>query len=202
MINLEYIKELKPCKNRLANYIEHYRSFTGGLSEFLDLDKITHKDKLWVYFRSIPKEIIGLVVADFAENVLHIYESKYPNNKASRLAIEAARSTTMTNQEKRAAAYAAASASSAADAAADAAAAYAADAAYAAAAYAADAAAYAADAAADADAAAYAAADAAADAAAYAAYAAYADAAADAYAAARSQEKKFQIETMKKWINE
>ena len=89
------------------------------------------------------------MAADFAERVLHIYESKYPNDDRPRKAIEAARSgNTYTAAYADAAADAAADAYAAATyAAADAAA----DAAYAAATYAAYAAA---DAAADADAAA------------------------------------------------
>ncbi len=127
-----------------------------------------------------------LIACDFAESVLHIFESKRPGDDRPRKAIEAARGfaagTVSIEDMRKARAYAA----DAADAA-DAAAAYAADAADAAdaaAAYAADAAyaAYAADAADAADAAAAYAADAA-YAAAYAYAADAADAAAYAYAA-------------------
>jgi hypothetical protein len=181
LITKDYLKSLSPCEDRYKHYLEHYKDFEGTLEEFLDLPELTHEDKKWVFVRSIDKDKLRLVAADFADRVLHIYESKYPNDDRPRKAIEAARSGS-----KYAAAYAAAYAAYAADAAAyaaahaahadaDAAAAYAA-------AYAADAAAYAADAAA-------------AYAAAYAADAAYA-AAADA---GRKDEEHTQIEIMKRY---
>ncbi len=149
-------------------------------SEEITLDsilssKIKLKDKYWfVCKKLLSKEQNKQLAIGVAEIVLEIYEKKYPDNKAPRQAIQAAKdylAGTINIDElrsKRAAAY-----DAAADAAADAYAA-AADAAYDAA-YAAYAAAYAA------------AADAAYDAA-YAAYAAAAYAAADAaYAAAKFQ---------------
>lgn len=169
MINLKYIKSLNPCDDRLNNYIKHHKNFKGSLVQFLNLTKITHNDKLWVFFKSIPKDQIKLVAADFAESVLHIYEKQYPNDSRPRKAIEAAK-----NGSAKAAYDAAFDAAYAANAAFDAKAAY--DA------YAADAAAYAADAAANA---------------AYAAKAAAKAANAAAYAA--PNQEKVQINIMKKY---
>jgi hypothetical protein len=172
IVTKEYLESLNPCKDRFDHYLNHYSNWQGTLEEFLDLSELTHDDKKWVFVRSIEKDRLRLVAADFAERVLHIYESKYPNDYRPRKAIEAARSGS-----KYAAAYAAA--------------------AYAAAAYVA---AYAADAAAYAAAhAAHAAADAAyAYAAAYAAEtAAYA-----ARAACRKDEDQAQIEIMKRYARE
>jgi hypothetical protein len=125
-----------------------------------------------------------LIAADFAESVLHIFESKRPGDLRPRQAIQAARDFTngvITAEQMKIAKRAAAAA--AADADADAAAAYA-DAAPVYAAYAADVyAAYAADAYAAYPADTAAAAAAAAAAGVYAAYAAYAAAAYAAYAA-------------------
>jgi len=90
-INLEYIKSLNPCQNRLNNYIEHYSDFEGTLEQFLRLKKITQADKEWVYFRSVSKETARLVACDIAESVLHIFEDKFPNDDRPRKAIEAAR---------------------------------------------------------------------------------------------------------------
>ena len=178
LINKEYLKSLSPCENRYKYYLEHYKDWSGSLEEFLDLAELTHVDKKWVFVRSIGKDNLRLVAADFAERVLHIFESKYPNDDRPRKAIEAARLSDFSG------AYAA----------------YAADAADAAdAAYATDAAAYAADAAAYAAHAAAYAADAYAAHAADAAVAAYATA--DA-AAARLDEEKAQIEIMKKYARE
>jgi len=90
-INLEYIKSLNPCQNRLNNYIEHYSDFEGTLEQFLRLKKITQADKEWVYFRSVSKETARLVACDIAESVLHIFEDKFPNDDRPRKVIEAAR---------------------------------------------------------------------------------------------------------------
>jgi hypothetical protein len=212
LITKDYLQSLNPCKNRFDHYLTCYSNWQGTLEEFLDLSELTQDDKKWVFVRSIPKEKLSLLAADFAERVLHIYESKYPNDDRPRKAIEAARSGDKNAADAATAATAAYAAYAAAAAAYDADAAYAdarADAAYADA-RAAAAAAAAADAAADAATAAtaaYAAAAAAYDAdAAYADARAAADAAANAAnaanAAVRKDEEQAQIEIMKKYARE
>jgi hypothetical protein len=125
------------------------------------------QDALWAMrLCKESKRVARFMAADFAEDVLPIFEAKYPKDQRPRKAIEAARKLGSSADAAYAAADAAAAAAAyaAADAAyAAAAAAAAADAAYAAAYAAADAAYAAADAAYAAAAAAYAAADAAAD---------------------------------------
>ena len=111
MINKKYLKSLSPCEDRYKHYLEHYKDWSGSLEEFLDLPELTHDDKKWVFVRSIDKDKLRLVAADFAERVLHIFESKYPNDDRLRKAIEAAR-----GDDKGAAAYAADAAYAAADA--------------------------------------------------------------------------------------
>jgi len=187
MINLERIKALSPCKDRLDNFIKYYGNRELTYGQFMGLKNIAQSDKMWVAFRLMPKESIRLAAADIAETVLALYESKYPNDNRPRKAIEAARSgdKNAANAAYAATAYAYAAATAATYAAAYAAATAATDAAYAAyaAATAATYATYAADAAATyATDAAYAA---------YAAYAAATDAADAAYAAASrlAQEK-------------
>ncbi|CAM6005481.1 unnamed protein product [Sphagnum balticum] len=114
----------------------------------MGLKNITHKDKLWVAFRMLPSDKVRIVVGEIAKSVLHIYESKYPNDNRPRKAIEAAL-TGKPDRNAAAAADAAAADAAYADAYAAADAAYAAYVADAADAYAADAAAaYAANAAA------------------------------------------------------
>jgi hypothetical protein len=192
IIDTAIIISLNPCGDRLSNYLEHYANFSGSMSDFVDLDKISDTDKKWVIVRVFDKKQRVRWAALCAQSVLHIFESKYPDDKRPREAVEFLLSG-VDDEEKlnifrRAAANAADAAADAANAAAaDADAADADDAAaYSAAAYdAADAAYAAAHADAD-DAASYAAYAAAsyADAdAAYAAAAAYADA---AYAAAHA----------------
>ena len=141
-INKEYIEGLSPCADRLQNYLNHYAEWSGSLSEFLDLDKITRKDKMWVFVRSVSTDFKRRFAIEVTESVLHIFEQKYPNDKRPREAIVAAKLFLDGALSRKA--DAAAAADAAAYAAADAAHAAAADAA----AYAADAAAAAAHAAA------------------------------------------------------
>ena len=147
---------------------------------FATLNRLVVKNPEWGHWlicRIMNKNQSVQYAIFAAEQVIDIYEGKYPNDKRPRNAIEAAKAYVQ-NPSKKTKAYAAADA------------AYAAYAAYAAA-YAADAAAYAAYAAAAAAYAAYAAAyaDDAADATTYATYAAYAAAAAAAAAAAYKRRK-------------
>jgi predicted lipid-binding transport protein (Tim44 family) len=153
IINKQVIKELKPCNDLYENYLKYYKNKEFTPAQFMGLKNITHKDKLWVGFRLIPKDKIRFVAADIAESVLPIFEEKYPGDLRPRNAIEAARSgdanaasaasaayaayASAAHAAARAAAYAASDAAYAANAASDAA--YAANAAASDAAYAADA---------------------------------------------------------------
>jgi hypothetical protein len=183
-VTSEFLKEKNAC-------VEGLRWVTKnnliGLEDIDFVKKLIENDQLnwanWLIVRVMNYNQYVSYAIFAAEQVISIYEKKYPNDNRPYKAIEAARKCieNPTDKNKNAAAAAAADAAyAAADADAAAAAAYAAAAAAAYAAYAAAAAAaYAAYAAA---------ADAYAAAAAYAAYAAAADAyaaAADAYAAAR-----------------
>ena len=179
-INTAIIGGLNPCKSRFNNYLNHYKDFDGTLEEFLALDNITYSDKVWVFINIADKSQLLRWSHLCAESVLHIFETKYPNDKRPRQALDAklkyinepTEDNLVNLSDRRKAAYAAA--------------AYATNAAYAAAAYVAYAAYEAAyEAAAAANAAAYAAYEAAyeAAAAANAAYAANAAAYAAAYAA-------------------
>jgi hypothetical protein len=190
MITKDYLKNLSPCEDRYKHYLKHYKDFEGTLEEFLDLPELTHEDKIWVFVRSLDKDKLRLVAADFAERVLHIFENKYPNDDRPRKAIEAARRN---DKDAADATYAARAAAYA-----DAAAVNAVYAAYAAYADAADVDAYAAVSAARAAANAARAADA------YAAVsAARAAARAAAYAAdAREAEEMAQLQIMKRYARE
>lgn len=105
VINLATIKALNPCKDRRENYIKFYKNREFTPKQFMGLKHITHKDKVWVAFRLMPKDNIKLAAADIAESVLHLYENKFPNDLRPRKAIEAAR--TGTKEEALTAAYAA-----------------------------------------------------------------------------------------------
>ena len=114
-INTDKIKALNPCQARYDNWLKHYDNFNGNILKFLELEKITPRDKIWVSVRVLPKELVEIFAIDCA------FSASYTD-----------------------AAYAAVYAAAAYAADAYAAAAYAADAAVYAAVYAADAAAYAA----------------------------------------------------------
>jgi hypothetical protein len=55
LIDTYTIKSWSPCRIRLNNWLTHYRGFSGSLLEFLDLDKITATDKIWVAVRALPR---------------------------------------------------------------------------------------------------------------------------------------------------
>jgi len=106
LITKDYLKSMNPCEDRYKHYLQNYKDWQGTLDEFLDLPELTHDDKRWVFVRSIDKNKLRFVAADFAERVLHFYENKYPNDDRPRKAIEAARN----NNAAAAAAYDAAAA--------------------------------------------------------------------------------------------
>lgn len=65
-INTKKIEMLRPCKNLLDNWKEHYQDFNGDIIEFLDLPNITESDKIWVSVRLIPKNILEIFAIDCA----------------------------------------------------------------------------------------------------------------------------------------
>jgi hypothetical protein len=167
-INTDKIKSFNPCKDRFDNWVEQYGDFNGDILDFLDLDKITETDKIWVAVRVLPREQVEYFAIDSAFAAAYASASSAASSAAYASASYSASSAAAYAAYAADAAYAASSA-----------AAYAADAAYAA--YAADA--YAADAAYSASSAAD-----------YASAAAYA---ADyASAAARKKERERQIKAL------
>ena len=207
-INVAYLKGLNPCQARLDEFLKNYPEFTGSYSEFLDLDKVTYDDKIWVSKQFLTMNQLVHFSILCAQSVQPIFETKYPEDKCLQNLFsylkdipDFTKITAVQKDEIWALRVKVRAAANAADAAADAAA-YTADAAAYAYAYAdaaaytaAYTAAYAADAAAYAYTAAYAA-DAAAYAAAYTA--AYADAYTAAYAAdARKQQKDLNLTFLK-----
>ncbi len=88
------IESLNPCKDRYDNYIKYYGDKELTIKQFMGRKNITQSDKLWVAFRLMPKPELRQCVADIAESVLHIFESRYPNDDRPRKAIQAARNGT------------------------------------------------------------------------------------------------------------
>jgi hypothetical protein len=84
MITNDTIIALKPCKDILDNYLQHYTGVTLTHEEFLDSTLITYEDKIWVYKRILTKTQIIRWGALCAQSVLHLYESEHPNDSRPR----------------------------------------------------------------------------------------------------------------------
>ena len=65
-INAKIISDLKPCRDRHINWIEHYSDFDGDILDFLELDKITADDKVWVAVRVMPRLLVEVFAIDCA----------------------------------------------------------------------------------------------------------------------------------------
>jgi hypothetical protein len=93
-ITNEYIASLNPCGDRHENYLKYYKDTEYSIREFIELDKISYTDKIWVLLEknsllNINQKII--LAADFAERVLPIFEKKYPDDDRPRKALLAAK---------------------------------------------------------------------------------------------------------------
>ncbi len=69
-INTDIIKSLDPCKDRLENWLLHYKAFEGDLVEFLDLPDIFYTDKVWVAVRLMPRFLVEVFAIDCALNAV------------------------------------------------------------------------------------------------------------------------------------
>jgi hypothetical protein len=81
IINKEILTKFKPCKDRFDNYLSNYPDFNGSFGDFLDLDKITYEDKIWVAKKVLNKNQLVHFGLLCAESVLNIFETKYPEDK-------------------------------------------------------------------------------------------------------------------------
>ena len=48
-ITKEILETFNPCEDRWENYMKHYSKWTGTLLGFMSLDKLSAKDKIWVF---------------------------------------------------------------------------------------------------------------------------------------------------------
>ena len=88
-VNVEIIRDMKPCEERFdKNFLVYYPEFDGTFEQFLDLDKITYADKIWVARRLLNKNQLVHWAVLCAQSVLSIYENKYPNDNRVRDCIE------------------------------------------------------------------------------------------------------------------
>jgi len=82
-INTELIKKFKPCQDRMDNFEKEYPNYNEELSDFLQLDKITFVDKIWVSVRvknnPLKEEMLILNYCSFNEEL--IFTSKINRNE-------------------------------------------------------------------------------------------------------------------------
>jgi len=81
-INTEIIEALKPCVSRLVIWRENYKDFDGDILEFLELEKISAIDKIWVTIRVMPKFLVEAFAIDCAFSA---YASSDASSDASSL---------------------------------------------------------------------------------------------------------------------
>lgn len=118
-VTLEYLEWLNACED----WIEYYKTL-GGITDSEQVIRACIRDSEFSYARWLMARLLNrpsrIAWAIFsAEQVIHIYEKRYPNSKAPRNAIEAAKAVLANdNPENRAAAMVArhAAAAAAADA--------------------------------------------------------------------------------------
>ena len=65
-INTEILKSLNPCPDRYKVWLKHHKKFDGSIIEFLELDKIPAKDKIWVAVRVMPRFLVEVFAIDCA----------------------------------------------------------------------------------------------------------------------------------------
>jgi len=65
-ISKKYIEQFNPCKDRWDNYLKYYKSFSGSMVEFLELENISWSDKKWVLFHEDQKILSDDLMREFA----------------------------------------------------------------------------------------------------------------------------------------
>ncbi len=63
-INTKKIEALAPCRDRFDIWKKYYGKKSFDILEFLELDKITTRDKIWVSVRVLPRELIEVFAID------------------------------------------------------------------------------------------------------------------------------------------
>ncbi len=66
-ITTELIEDMRPCRDRLDNWKEHYNKLEWvSYLEFSQLPKITHRDKVWVLLRLLSRTSIEVFAIESA----------------------------------------------------------------------------------------------------------------------------------------
>jgi len=75
MITTEKIKNLKPCANRLKNYLNYYENKTFTYQEFISLDEISFEDKVWVLLRLMNLKDLVSLSQDTTQNAVQCVQN-------------------------------------------------------------------------------------------------------------------------------
>ena len=79
-ITLKDIKKLNPCRSGYENLVKYYPDFNMTMVEFLELEHISHKAKVWLIRRMVDGNILKWWALECAKSVAHIYNKKYPKD--------------------------------------------------------------------------------------------------------------------------
>ena len=77
IINTSVIQSLNPCKDRFDNWLMQYKDFNGHILDFLSLEHISAKDKIWVSVRVLDSEILEVFAIDSAFSAFAHSEEAY-----------------------------------------------------------------------------------------------------------------------------
>jgi hypothetical protein len=92
MINLQFLESKNACEDGIEYFEENYPEEIDAKELILDLiSKNKHKWAHWLITRLLTKENRIKYAIFAAEQVLHIFENKYPEDDRPRKAIEAAK---------------------------------------------------------------------------------------------------------------
>ena len=89
-ITVPMIRDWEPCYDPTRYVNENWE---GTIWDILGHTELSTKDKFWVVLREelLPADLLHEFACRCAEDVLHVFEKKYPNDDRPRKAIEAKR---------------------------------------------------------------------------------------------------------------
>ena len=73
LITNALIANMKPCESRYENYLNYYKGQELEFDAFLDLDKITYNDKVWVAKKLLNKNQLVHWALLCAQSVLPLF---------------------------------------------------------------------------------------------------------------------------------
>lgn len=87
-ITTELVKTFNLCSDSFNNYQTEYPNSDLHITEFLKLDKIHYIDKIFVWKNVATINESALFGLKCSDSVLHIFETKYPDDKGPRLTLK------------------------------------------------------------------------------------------------------------------